>query len=119
MIPYVKMNDGSIVISLHDGPVTIDQYTINYRVILRRLELQDITSDEVTDLLSEPCPDGLFYAYSFNGLLIIRHIDREYNETLTDPTGTTFNLPSSDLTQLLGTYTSRKALIDDFPEYFI
>lgn len=117
MIPYIQLADGVLHITLSKGTIIINPYTVNYRKILRGLEAEAITEEELQALRSEPCTDGLFYAYNHKGsLLVIHATDNAF--IVTDANGnhssiSSFNYPP------LGTYTSRGALINDFPEYFI
>lgn len=117
-IPHLRLSDGSILINLSAGPATIKPTTINYATINRLLQTSSDESDIIASL-DVPTPDGIFYAYSYENVLLIHHITNDYTITTTIASinNTTCSLPKS--ATLLGTYASRSSLLADYPEYFI
>ena len=112
-LTYLKLKDDSVVINLPSGPHTINSHTIGYRQIIKALD-SDIQLSEFLPLLSPKLPNGIFYAYDVNNVLLV--------VTITDKDKFIKYLNGSTLTSLpsnaifLGAYASKEDLFTDYPD---
>ena len=117
-IPYLKMSDGTLVISLSNKTINKPINTLNYNIIEKLLQDDSTTEEQITKLLEEKAINGLFYALKCENTLIIRHIDNNYRISYI---GTDNKRPNMNTTfcPTLGVFSSKEAIIDTYPEYFI
>ena len=117
-IPYLKMSDGTLVISLSDKTINKPINTLNYNIIEKLLQDDSTTEEQLTKLLEEKATNGLFYALNYKNTLIIKHIDNNYKVSYTGADNKLGGIDSS-LCTTLGVFSSKEAIIDTYPEYFI
>jgi hypothetical protein len=118
-ISHIFLSDGSISISLPTGPVTIGPNSLNYRPIRKAL-LSDGDAETIVALLSETATNGIYYAIELNGSLYIRFIDPIDYSICHFPPSNDSTVPNNiSKAKPSGAYTSKEALLADFPEYLI
>lgn len=122
-IPYIKLNDKSIVLQLSTGPLTITPYTFNYHKIRKLLP----TSEAILlPLLKTPAlPNGLFCLYNITNTLVltITSANETKTYTLKDASWDPFNGSKYDdlcsNTTLVGVFTGFDDIANQLPEHFI
>ena len=123
MVKSIPLLDGTIVVMLSNGPVTITPETYNYNKILENLPTT--TEDDILALLVTPSyPDGIFKFYAYFDQYVVFHYSYS-SESILLLCGNVFkkglvrieDLMSNGI--LLGTYTSIDEIRYDFPELFL
>ena len=117
MIPYLKTNDGTLIIQLSGGPRIINKKSFNYKRIDNLLP--NISIEDLAQLLiPPPCPNGVFYLYKLGDTLLYNHVheDQNYTKVLV---GKEHSHEICLDENFEGTYTSLENIREDYPELFI
>lgn len=122
MLKSVPLIDGSIIILLSTGPLTITPETYNYNKLVKALPTA--TEQQVLELLVSPSyPDGVFRLLTHADLHYVNHISTTVNnhyifhvETHSFEQRST---PTPTNASLLGVYTSFEEIFADFPELLL
>ena len=127
MVKSIPLLDGTIVVMLSNGPVTIIPHTYNFDRIVKALPTA--TEQEILDLLVTPSfPDGTFTLYLYDSHYYIYHLNysgasvytlKDNKLVLTSSRHDHRN--PTILTDLppLGIYASLDEIRYDFPELFL
>jgi len=116
MLPYVQTTN-SITFML-DTPVTVNQYSFNYKKILDLLP--DITLEQLTPLLVPPeTPDGIFQLYNTHQRLYIANIKDGGTNYFILEDNTWQDSPVLVNGEFMGVFASLDDIADAFPEYYI
>lgn len=118
----IHLLDGSVVIVLSTGPITITPETYNYNKLVK--SFSTATEQQILDLLVSPSyPDGIFRLYTHNNSYHVSHLSTTVNSHyFFDDTIQKFKQLSNPIpynAYLLGVYTSFDEIFADFPEILL